>query len=328
MDLVDDFQPEFDHNLDEHCTDTRVAVVVPKQYDISLGRTQLILCPNLFDYGTIEGGKVWPHAKKRKCSNIGDRVSRYMLTLGSVMLHEYTHASELVQPPLEGPVIDHVYSFYKSRNLKDKELAKSNADNYASFAIELAWTLSYDRDFAPPVEDNSPRLSATGAKGQRLRRDVQLAPSLGKRTPLPRNYGVRTPNTEREHQGNKENTFSAQEIEQFQEGHNDALMMCSTVIEKATKNPKRFDRIFREYFPFNERQLIIGEYAETVISIMAATCEISSLTGCSQVCSKPFSTPTVKAKATPSSKISTLWTTTRSPRISRISGVRRAMPLP
>jgi hypothetical protein len=137
-----------------------------------------------------------------------------------------------------------------------------------------------------------------------------------------------TPNTEREHEGHKENTYSTQKIEQFQAGHNDALMMCSTVIEQATKNPKRFDRIFREYFPFSERQLIIGEYAETVISIMAATREIPSLTGYSQVCSKPSSTPTVKAKATPSSKTSTLWTTTRSPRISRISGVRRAMPPP
>lgn len=164
MDLVDDFQPEFDHNLDKHCTNTRAAVVIPKPWDISLGRTQLILCPSLFGYGTIEGGKEWPGAKERKCSNIGDRVSRYMLTLGSAMLHEYTHAAELVQPPLQGLVIDHVYSFYKSRNLEDKKLAKSNADNYALFAAKLTWTMLCDRDFALPVQDNSSSLPATGAR--------------------------------------------------------------------------------------------------------------------------------------------------------------------
>lgn len=261
---MDDFPPTDPKNVgqDQHCENkhiTHVAVVVPKEDGTLNERTQLILCGDLFLFGTIEGGKgkEWPGTANRKCSNIGDRVSEYMLTLGTVMLHEYTHAPDLVQPPLDEETDDLAYSFYDSRNLK-KDLAKGNADNYALFAIELTWTLLCDRDFAAPVKDNTPRLPATGSKGQRPRRDVQLAPPLHKRTPLPRDYGLRTPNTEREWQGKMENTFTAQHIAQFQEGHSDVLMMCNMVVRVATKNPGRFNRIFREYFPFGDRQLIIG----------------------------------------------------------------------
>lgn len=270
--MVDDFQPDHDSNLDLHCTGPKgnhVAEIIKKERDISLGRTQLILCPYFFFYGTIEGGKgkEWPGTHQRKCSNIGDRVSHHMLTLGRYILHEYLHATELVQPPLKNAVVDHVYFFYQSRNLQDKDLAKSNADSYALFAAELTWTPKCDRDFAPPVEDNSPGLPATGAmasssksKGQRSRRDVQLH----RRTPLPHKFGAHTPNTMREFKGVQENTYTTQQTEQFQQGHNDALMMCNIVIEEANANPPdRFDRIFREYFESADRQLVIGQYTVT-----------------------------------------------------------------
>jgi hypothetical protein len=237
---VDDFppepteEPEEDWGPDQHCKNEKgihATVTVPKGRKPS-DRTQLILCPEFFTYGTIEGGKgkELPGADDRKCSNIGDRVSNYMLTLGSSLLHEYTHAPELVRPPLRKGTDDKAYLFYAARGIKNTNLATDNADNYSLFAIELEWTLWCGRDFAPPVKDNSPRLPATGAQGQSSRHGVQMALSLHKRTPLPRNYGVRTPNTEREHEGHKENTYSTQKIEQFQAGHNDALMMCSTVI--------------------------------------------------------------------------------------------------
>ena len=272
---MDDFPPSSGPRVgeDEHCDGkhiTHVALTVPKEDHIPGHRTQIILCPDFFLFGTIKGGKgkEWPGTAKRKCDNIGDRVSEYMLTLGTVMLHEYTHAPDLVQPPLDEETDDHAYSFYDSRNLR-KDMAKNNADSYSLFAIELMWTLECNRDFAPPVKDNTPRLPATGAqagsskasgsKGPRPRHDIQLL----KRTPLPRDYGVCTPNTLRINQETyePENTYTAQQIEQFQEGHNDALMMCRTVIEQATKTPDRFNRIFRAYFPFSDRKLIIGEFA-------------------------------------------------------------------
>jgi hypothetical protein len=256
MDLVHDFQPEFDHNLDEHCNEMRVAVIVPKQWDISLGETQLILCPSLFGYGTIEGGKgkEWPGAKERKCSNIGDRVSRYMLTLGSALLHEYTHATELVQSPLKALITDRVYSFYKTRNLEDKNSAKSNADSYSLFAADLIWTLLCDRDFAPPVEDNSLRLQATGAPGQRPRRDVQIDSLLQKRTAFSQPYRYPIPKT------NVDNTYTVDQMDQFLEGHVDALQLCRVVIKQSTKNPTGFDKIFREHFAPKDRELVISKF--------------------------------------------------------------------
>lgn len=266
---MDDFQPDHDSNLDLHCegpNGNHVAEIIKKERDISLGRTQLILCPSFFFYGTIEGGKgkEWPGTHQRECSNIGDRVSRHMLTLGSYILHEYLHATELVQPPLKNAVVDHVYFFYQSRNLEDKSLAKSNADSYALFAAELAWTLRCDRDFAPPVEDNSPTGTKAGSKRQRLRNDIQLH----RRTPLPHDYGVYTPTTLRINKETKEseNTYTTQQMEQFQAAHNDVLMMCRMVIKEATDSPARFDRIFRQYFPFSDRQLVISMYTSTCIT--------------------------------------------------------------
>jgi len=318
IDLVDDFPPSSGPRIgeDEHCDGehiTHTAMTVPKEDDTLAHRTQIILCPDFFLLGTIKGGpgKEWPGAAKRKCDNIGDRVSEYMLTLGTVMLHEYTHAPDLVQPPLEKETDDDAYSFYDSRNLR-KDMANNNADNYALFAIELMWTLKCNRDFAPPVKDNTPNLPATGAqagsskasgsKGQRSRRDIQLH----RRTPLPHDYGVYTPTTLRINKETKEseNTYTTQQMEQFQAAHNDALMMCRTVIKEATDSPARFDRIFRQYFPFSDRQLVISEYTST------ASSSTSQLTKFAQMCSSLSSAPTTKAKAIRNSKTLTSWTTT------------------
>lgn len=130
--------------------------------------------------------------------------------------------------------------------------------------------------------------------------------SMHKRTPLPHDSDVNTPNTLRKNleTGESENTYTAQQIEQFQAGHNDALWLCKTVIEEATNKPDRFDKIFRQYFPFSDRQLVIGKYLATTLS------GTSQLTEYMQMCSKPFSTPMVKAKVAQSSETSTSWTTT------------------
>jgi hypothetical protein len=331
---VDDFPPTDPKNIgrDQHCENkhvTHAAVIVPREDGTLNERTQLILCRDLFLLGTIDGGKgkEWPDTANRKCSNIGDRVSEYMLTLGTVMLHEYTHADDLVVPPLKEETDDLAYSFYDARNLK-KDLATRNADNFALFAIELTWTVLCNRAFAPPIKENTPRLPATGSRGQRPRRDVRLAPSLHKRTPLPRNYGVRTPNTQRDYQGIKENTYNAQQIEQFQEGHSDALMMCNMVVREATRNPNRFDRIFREYFPTSDRQLVIGEYAITEMLMIVVIASTLRLTEYSQMCSKRSLTLTGTRKAIQNSKILTLWTTSYSQRAIRSSIAHAAMPPP
>ena len=83
---------------------------------------------------------------------------------------------------------------------------------------------------------------------------------LHKRTPLPHNYGVYTPTTLRTNKetGESENTYTTQQMDQFQQGHMEVLMICRTVIEASTREVDRFNRIFGEYFPAADRQLVLG----------------------------------------------------------------------
>jgi hypothetical protein len=83
---------------------------------------------------------------------------------------------------------------------------------------------------------------------------------LHTRTPLPRKYDAYLPNTLRVNKetGKQENTYKAQEMDQFQQGHMEVLMLCREVIEASTRQADRFDRIFGEYFPAADRELILG----------------------------------------------------------------------
>ena len=260
-----------------------------------------------------------------------------MDTLGSALLHEYTHASDLVQPPLEETTNDPAYGFYNARNLANKDLAKSNADSYALFASELTWTLTCNRAFDPPVKDNFPdkatdnkgsdtkgssskgssskgsgkdssgkgsskdssskgssskgssskgssskgssskgssskgssgkgnsgkgssgkgsssKGTTKGTKRQTPRHDIQSASSLHKRTAFSQPYQHPIPNT------NVDNTYTVEQMDQFLEGHIDALQLCRVAIKQSTKNPTRFDKVFREYFDPNDRALVISK---------------------------------------------------------------------
>lgn len=304
---MDDYPPEHDHKLQQHCEGDHVAATLQPEWDISLGRTQIFLCPLLFNLGTIGGGpgREWSGAATRKCDNIGNRVSNYMHTLGSAMLHEYTHAPDLVVPPLEDETDDHVYSFYNTRNLKNKEeMAKENADSFSLFAIELTWMVLCNREFAAPVDGNSPRFSATdnqgtinqgssakgssskgsgskgsgskgsGSKGssskgsssrgssskgtnakrQSPRHEIQSNPLLDKRLAFSQAYQHPVPKT------NIDNTYTVEQMDQFLEGHIDALQLCRVAIKQSTKNPTRFDKVFREYFDPNDRALVISKF--------------------------------------------------------------------
>lgn len=84
---------------------------------------------------------------------------------------------------------------------------------------------------------------------------------LHKRTPLPHNYDVYIPNTLRTNKktGESENTYTAQQMEQFQQAHMDVLMMCRKVIEASTCQADRFDRIFGEYFFAIDRDLVLSQ---------------------------------------------------------------------
>lgn len=253
-------------------------------------RAQLILCPRFFNFGTFEGGKgrEWPGITTRVCSNIGDRLSYLMHTLGRGLLHEYMHVNDLVWPPLDRDVGDIVYKFYGARGLSNKGMARFNADSYALFASELTWSMLCDRDFEAPVKDDIPKaplnnikesrseeLDTNGAdtkgsdtkqteskkldtqaastKQQRPRNEIQSVPSLNKRAPFSRPYKYPIPKVE-------ENYIHIDLRDQYLDAHIDALHLCSVVIEQATRDPNRFDKIFREYFKPDDRELVLGKH--------------------------------------------------------------------
>lgn len=55
-----------------------------------------------------------------------------------------------------------------------------------------------------------------------------------------------------------ENTYTAQQMDQSQQGHMEALELCQNVIEASTCQADRFNRIFGEYFPATDRELVLG----------------------------------------------------------------------
>lgn len=128
--------------------------------------TKMILCPIFSNRGAIDAGlskglppgysKPRDTAESRTCDTIGTRVGPDMATRGHTMLHEHTHATEIMQSIFGngqsrlGRTDDHAYGFDGCRNL-DKSYAWENGDSYSSFASELFWTTMCDRDFDPPV---------------------------------------------------------------------------------------------------------------------------------------------------------------------------------
>ncbi|CAJ2501536.1 Uu.00g043890.m01.CDS01 [Anthostomella pinea] len=60
----------------------------------------IIVCANTFAHSGIEKGYDKPKVQAINCDYIGNRVSWKMATLGSSLLHEYTHFTKLVVPPL------------------------------------------------------------------------------------------------------------------------------------------------------------------------------------------------------------------------------------
>jgi hypothetical protein len=136
-----------------------VAVIAFK--DELKSKDELILCPLFFTRETFGGGpgREWPTVRGApKCSNIGKRVSFYMYTMATTLLHEYTHLVDVVDPVFGVGVRSKDradgYGFYNSRKL-DKALGKLSVENYAMFATELMWSKLCSRDFTPLVAGNA-----------------------------------------------------------------------------------------------------------------------------------------------------------------------------
>jgi hypothetical protein len=100
---------------------------------------KLVVCAKCgFGHGGIAKG--YSGVKEVECGQLDSRVSWKMDTLGSILLHEYTHFLMLVSPPLDKEAEDESYGPTGVRAL-NKAKATNNADSYSWFANELLWTM-------------------------------------------------------------------------------------------------------------------------------------------------------------------------------------------
>ena len=88
-----------------------------------------------------------------------------METLGSILLHEYTHWRKLVAPPLKTNTIDTKYGIFDVRGM-DKSKATLNADSYSWYATENFFTGICAKSFQDPLEDDDddPNCNDTACK--------------------------------------------------------------------------------------------------------------------------------------------------------------------
>lgn len=103
----------------------------------------IVTCAGAFAYGSI-GGSDLAGGPEVTCDTIyspAARISRRMVTLGHIMLHEYMHWDK-VPSPVTSPVwnFDHiedvVYGPYEARRIT-YEQARRNSDTYAWLTTEV-----------------------------------------------------------------------------------------------------------------------------------------------------------------------------------------------
>ncbi|KAL9095585.1 MAG: hypothetical protein Q9165_002017 [Trypethelium subeluteriae] len=120
-----------------------------KIYDWPANEPYIVVCnPGGFGNGGITKG--YGTVKAVICEDLGPRVSDNMKTLGTILLHEYTHWRKLVAPPLSKATVDYAYGPDALRRLP-KENATLNADSYSWFATENFWTAICQTDYQDPL---------------------------------------------------------------------------------------------------------------------------------------------------------------------------------
>jgi hypothetical protein len=110
---------------------------------------KLVICDGPgFGHGGIDLG--YTGVPRVGCDTLDPRVSWKMETLGSILLHEYTHYYNLVVPPLSKETDDPAYGPNDARAY-DKSKATNNADSYSWFANEVLWTVLCSTDYGDPA---------------------------------------------------------------------------------------------------------------------------------------------------------------------------------
>ncbi|CAF9915984.1 MAG: hypothetical protein HETSPECPRED_002704 [Heterodermia speciosa] len=122
----------------------------------------IVLCPNAFKKKAVtslngaENPADNPDDAKHYilCDDlkINGHVSYLMNSLGSTLLHEYTHYDGLVESIFGAPIIDqdNGYGPVNVYNNLDKGLSPFNADSYMYYALHTLWNELCSFEFDPP----------------------------------------------------------------------------------------------------------------------------------------------------------------------------------
>ena len=118
-----------------------------------------VICPRGFKHRYFPS-KLCPGVSDATCDIIGPRVSWQMLTLDHFFVQQYNFYQKIEEPTLRalgGTTSDLVKGVVDVLNINRYE-ARVNADGYAWFATELAWTMQCGRDFESPMagDDDDP----------------------------------------------------------------------------------------------------------------------------------------------------------------------------
>ncbi|KAM0719339.1 hypothetical protein Q7P37_005244 [Cladosporium fusiforme] len=140
MTIVDDFLDDL--KLMGCSPDTQA-----EMRDEGTDHPSLIVCPPAFKFGGIAQG--FPGVPKVSCGNFDKYVSDKMETLGSILLHEYTHFVQLVSPVLSQGTVDYEYTPEAVQKLDGKQ-ARVNADSYSWYATEVMWSTICKTQYESP----------------------------------------------------------------------------------------------------------------------------------------------------------------------------------
>lgn len=114
----------------------------------------LVLCKSALKYGAID--HPFQGVLDVNCNTLDPRVSFKMVTLGSILLHEYTHVMHLMKPVFksmkvlkETATTDKKYGPVEVKRLATSKTdrALTNADSYAWLANEIFWTTHCSKRF-------------------------------------------------------------------------------------------------------------------------------------------------------------------------------------
>lgn len=139
--------------MDTACHDGKTYVQL-REGDID--SPSLVVCPRGFKHESFLG-KVWPGVSELICDSVGPCVSWRTLTLGHFFVQQYTHFQKIERAALNafgGTTFDLANGPIDVLNI-DRYEARVNADGYAWFVTELAWTIQCGRYFEAPMAGDS-----------------------------------------------------------------------------------------------------------------------------------------------------------------------------